>query len=119
MTPTNRELARIFKEMGAIYEFTDGLNRFRALAYQRAARILSGLKDDVSRYVGNGLEELPGIGESIAEKIREYLETGKIAKYEALKTTVPHELLDMMEIKGFGPQSLKRINKELGRISTS
>lgn len=114
MTPVNRELARIFKEMGAIYEFTDGVNRFRALAYQRAARMLTGLEEDVSHFVGKGLEELPGIGESIAEKIKEYLETGKIAKYETLKTTVPHELLDMMEIKGFGPQSLKRINKEQG-----
>lgn len=115
MTPTNRTLARIFKEMGAIYTFTDGINRFRALAYERAARVLGSLEDDISRYIeSDRLEEVPGIGESIAEKIREYVTTGKIAKYEVLKTSVPHELLEMLEIKGFGPQSLKRIHEELG-----
>lgn len=115
MTPTNRSLAKIFKEMAAIYEFTDGVNRFRALAYLRASRLLAGLEEDISVYVENGkLGDLRGIGESIAGKIKEYLKTGKIAKYESLKTTVPHELLDMMEIKGFGPQSLKTIYSELG-----
>ena len=115
MTPHNRDLTRIFREMAAIYRFNDGLNRFRALAYDRAARVLGGLEEDISEYAANDrLEDLRGIGESIAEKIREYLQTGKIAKYETLKTTVPHELLDMMEIRGFGPQSLKKISKELG-----
>lgn len=115
MTSTNRALARIFKEMAGIYEFSGAADRFRLLAYQKAARVLAGLEEDVSKYVaGNQLEELPGIGESIAEKIKEYLETGKIAKYESLKSTVPHELLDMLDIKGFGPQSLKQISAALG-----
>ncbi len=115
MTPTNRALARIFKEMGDIYTFNDGANHFRASAYLRAARVLAGLEEDVSRFTEPGaLENLPGIGESIAEKIREYLETGKIVQYEALKESVPHELLDLLDIKGFGPQSIKAISSALG-----
>ncbi len=115
MTSTNRALARIFKEMAGIYEFSGEADRFRVLAYQKAARMLAGLQEDVSTYLeGDKLEALPAIGESIAEKIREYVKTGKIAKYEALKKTVPHELLEMLDIKGFGPQSLKQISAALG-----
>jgi DNA polymerase (family 10) len=37
-----------------------------------------------------------------------------VQKYEELKKQVPHELLDMMQITGFGPQSLKSIHEKLG-----
>lgn len=118
MSAANRELARIFKDMAGIYAFSGEGDRFRVLAYDKAARVLGSLEEDVSKYAdSNQLEELPGIGESIAGKIREYLATGKIAMYESLKTTVPHELLEMLDIKGFGPESLKRITAALG-IST-
>lgn len=115
MNSSNRALARIFREMAGIYEFTGESDRFRVLAYLKAARVLESLEEDISKYVNNNqLDDLPGIGDSIAEKIREYLATGKIDKYELLKTTVPHELLEMLDIKGFGPESLKKISTALG-----
>lgn len=111
---TNKIISQIFKDMSAIYRYIGGDERFRALAYSKAAKVIGSLPEDVTVYVSNNsLKKLPGIGESIAEKIAEFITTGKIKKYEVLKKSVPHELMDMEEIRGFGPQSLKRIHDEL------
>ena len=114
----NNKLATIFKEMSSIYKYMGAEERFRAISYGKASKVIDNLQDDVSIYIKkNTLEELPGIGESISEKIKEFIKTGEIKKYELLKKNTPHELIDMMEIRGFGPQSLKRIYNELN-IST-
>lgn len=110
----NKDLSKIFKDMSSIYEYIGGEERFRAIAYRKASKVIDNLNEDIAFYSNSdALDELSGIGKSISEKIKEYLKTGKIKKYEALKKSVPHELIDMMEINGFGPQSLKIIHQEL------
>ena len=112
----NKDLANIFKKMAAIYEFLD--DRFRAMAYQRAAHIIEDLPDDVRNYIVTGkLYTIRGIGPSIASKIEEYVQTGKIQKYEELKKKVPEDFIELIDLPGFGPKTLKRIYEELG-IST-
>jgi len=114
MSDINRQLSRIFKDMSSIYQYLGGDERFRAMAYQKVARLLNNLPKDITHYIQDRtLEDIPGIGESIAGKIREFVSTGKIQKYEALKNRVPYELLDMADIKGFGPSSLKTIHEQL------
>lgn len=114
----NSELSDIFIKMSEIYRYMGGEERFRAIAYNKAAKVIAALPQDVSVYLKNDtLKALPGIGEGISEKIEEYILTGKIEKYEQLKATTPTELIDMMEISGFGPQTLKSIHDEL-KIST-
>ncbi len=112
----NKEIADIFKKMAAIYEFLD--DQYRAMAYQRAAHIIESLPDDVRHYLETGkLYTIRGIGESIASKIREYVETGKIQKYEELKKKIPEDFIELIDLPGFGPKTLKKIHDELG-IST-
>ena len=112
----NKDLSNIFRKMGAIYEFLD--DKFRSLAYYKAADILEDLPDDVRNYILNGkLYSIRGIGQGIATKIEEYVETGKIQKYEELKNLVPEEFIELMDLKGIGPKTLKRLYDELG-IST-
>jgi DNA polymerase (family 10) len=110
----NKQLARIFKDMSSIYQYTGGKQKFRAIAYAKAANVLDNLQQDISTYViNNTLDEVPCVGESIAEKIKEYISTGHIKKYEALKNRMPAELLEMMDITGFGPQTIKHIHTSL------
>lgn len=110
----NRKLSGIFHDMAVIYRYLGNEERFRALAYEKASRVIASLPEDVSVYAKqNKLEDIPGIGEGIHGKIEEYINTGKIAKYEELKKTVPHEIMELMEVTGFGPQSLKKIHSEL------
>lgn len=114
MPVLNKKLGKIFSDMSNIYQYSNGKQRFRALAYERAAKVISELQDDITVYAKNKkLDELPGVGESISEKIDEYLTTGKIGKYETLKKSVPIDLLELMNITGFGPKSLKTIHEEL------
>src|SRR5437773_1042063 len=75
------EVAQIFAEQGA--------NRFRVQAYQRAAAVLRELPRPVSEIYATqglaGLEQLPGIGESIAHSIRDLLSHGRLAMLERLR----------------------------------
>ncbi|MBI2729266.1 MAG: DNA polymerase III, partial [Sphingobacteriales bacterium] len=111
----NAELASIFHRMAACYKYLGSEEKFRAIAYDVAAKTLSTLRDDVEVYAKDvkTLDQLPGVGESIGEKIMEYLHTGKIKTYENLKRQVPQDLMDLMDVKGFGPSTLKVLHDEL------
>lgn len=100
--------------MSSIYQYMGGKQKFRAIAYAKAANTLDNLQQDISTYITNDkLKEIPHIGESIADKIKEYISSGHIKKYESLKNRMPAELLEMMDVKGFGPQTIKHIHKSL------
>ncbi len=114
----NAALSSIFHHMADCYRYLGNDNRFRAIAYENVAKILHNMKEDIADYATDikTLDEIGGIGESIAEKIIEYLHTGKIKTFEQLKKQVPYELLELMEITGFGPATLKTLHDKL-RIS--
>ncbi|MBS1635777.1 MAG: DNA polymerase/3'-5' exonuclease PolX [Bacteroidetes bacterium] len=114
----NKQLSRYLSDLSAVYTYLGGTERFRAAAYRKAAKVVEALPDDIAIYCKKGtLRRLPGIGESIAQKIEEFNKSGKIGKLEALKKQVPYELLDLLSVSGFGPESLRRLHEELG-IST-
>ncbi|NLR60570.1 DNA polymerase/3'-5' exonuclease PolX [Chitinophaga polysaccharea] len=112
----NTALRNIFHQMSACYRYLGPAERFRAIAYEVASRTLTNLQRDVSEYAGDiqSLDKLKGIGESIAEKIIEYIHTGKIKTFEALKRKVPMELLELMDMNGMGPATVKVLHDQLG-----
>lgn len=111
----NAELAAIFHRMAVCYKYLGSNEKFRAIAYEVAAKTIDSLRDDLEQYATDikTLEQLPGIGESIGEKIIEYLHTGKIKTFEKLKKQVPQELMDLMDVKGFGPSTIKVLHDVL------
>lgn len=111
----NTALAQIFHLMAACYKYQGAGQRFRASAYDAAARTIAELKDDISFYATDvkTLDQLHGVGESIAQKIIEYLKTGKIKTYEKLKREVPQNLLSLMDITGLGPATVKTLHDQL------
>lgn len=112
----NRELSIIFKEMARCYRYLGPEERFRAQAYEKAAGVLNNMKETIETRAGNlsALEAISGIGESIALKIGEYLRTGRIRQFEELKKRVPFELLELMDVNGIGPATLKKLHDQLG-----
>ena len=114
--PHNRELAEIFRRMADCYRFLGPDERFRAQAYTTASRTLSNLAEPVDLYHHDlrRLDALKGVGESIAAKIEEYLDTGSIATYTALQKKVPFELLSLMDIEGIGPATVRILYQTLG-----
>lgn len=112
----NVELASIFHQMASCYRYLGSEHRFRMMAYDGATRTISNLKDDISVYAPSikELDKLKGIGVSIARKIQEYLSTGKIKTFEKLKKQVPQGLLELMDINGFGPATIRTLHEKLG-----
>ena len=114
MHTLNKNLANIFANMAALYQLLNGENRFRTRAYQNASRVLDNMSEDVGEHLNQQeLENMHGIGESIAEKIIEYAETGKIAQYEALKDQVPTGFIELLDVEGIGPKTLNQLHREL------
>ena len=110
----NKELADLFEKMADILEFK-GENPFKISAYRKASRILGDLTQDIGEIAESGkLKDVPGIGEGMAQKIVEYLKTGKIAKYEEIRKGVSDELIGIMDIPGMGPKTLSLIHREKG-----
>ena len=110
----NKELADLFEKMADILEFK-GENPFKISAYRKASRIIGDLTQDIEEIAESGkLKAVPGIGEGMAQKIEEYLKTGKVSKFEEVKKGVPDELIAMMDIPGMGPKTLSMLHKEKG-----
>ena len=95
-----------------------GENTFKVRAYDTAADRLNGMTQDLGILVREGrLQELPGIGQGLADKISELVSTGKLGFYEELKAEFPASLLEMLQLPDLGPKKVMVLWKELG-IST-
>jgi len=76
--------------------------------------VLQDLREDVAILWQDGrLKEVPGIGEGLAEKISEYLSTGKMKRYEEIKKEVPSSLIELLGIQGLGPKTLALASRKL------
>ena len=104
----NQQIARIFNEIAELLEL-QGQNVFRIRAYRRAAQNIDGLSKDVATLSEEDLEAIPGIGKDLANKVKEYLETGKMAKHDELKKEIPEGVLQLLEVPGLGPKKAKMI----------
>jgi DNA polymerase (family 10) len=94
---TNREIAEFLKRIGDMLDIL-GENRFKVLAYRRAADNILNLGQDIHTYWQAGtLQEIPGVGQAIAEKVDELLTTGQLEFYERLQDQVPTGVVSLLE----------------------
>ncbi len=110
----NQEIAEIFENIANYLEMQDSPNPFRIRAFKKAAEILNNYPQDISKYNIEQLKALPGIGESLAQDILEYIKTGKMSYYEELKKNSPVKLEELIKIQGIGPKTVKKLYYELG-----
>jgi DNA polymerase (family 10) len=114
MYRVNKKLAEIFEAIGSIYEFKGSKERFRAIAYHNAARIINDLPEDIREHIKDGkFVKTYGIGKSIEEKIFEFLNTNQVNLYNELQKEIPKDFLALMKVQGFGPETLKRFYYDL------
>lgn len=109
----NKQLADTFTLIANLLEIK-GEIIYKTLAYRKAAENLMGLGREASEYWKEGkLEEIPGVGKAIAEKIDELLSTGKLEFLEKLKREVPEELAAWLQVPSLGPKKIALIWKTL------
>ncbi len=111
------DLARIFNEIGLLLELK-GENPFKSRAYYNAARTVENLAEELTKIINEGrLNELPGFGEALTKKVKEWSRTGTIEYYENLKNTIPPGLLELLRVPGLGAKKINTIYQTLGVTS--
>ena len=111
----NSDIVDIFNEVADLLEI-EGANPYRVRAYRNAARTISTLSRNVSDMVeaGEDLTEFSGIGEDLAGKIKEIVNTGDLEQLEKIEQRTPPELGDLLDVAGLGPKRVQTIYEELG-----
>lgn len=111
----NQELSKIFSEI-ALYLEMESVP-FKPQAYEKAAMILETLSEDVKdifkKQGREAIENIPGVGKSIADKIIEYIESGKIKYYEDYKKKIPVNIGELTAVEGLGPKRVKILWEKL------
>lgn len=108
----NEEVARIFERMARVLAFR-GKDRFRVMAYERAAVSIRDLEEDLASIDKAGkLEEIPGVGKDLSEMIREYCRTGKMKRYQQECKGIPPGLIELMSVPGLGPKTLAVLHRK-------
>jgi DNA polymerase (family 10) len=111
----NPDIARLFDEVADLLEIQDA-NPFRVRAYRNAARTIRDFPEpltDVVRAGAKDLTDIAGIGDDLAEKIREIVATGELGLRQQLAKKLPAGLLDLLRIPGLGPKRVKLLYKKL------
>ncbi len=111
----NSEVARILRNISILLDMDNV--QFKPRAYEKAAITIEALEEDLEKIYADGgikaLEQIPGVGESIAEKIEELLKTGKLGYYEELHKQAPVDLESLTRIEGLGPKTIKALYEKL------
>ena len=110
----NADIAAVFDEIADLLEI-QGENPFRIRAYRNAAREMQSLGVPAADMIAKGedLTELPGIGDDLAAKIREIVETGKCKALEKLRAKFPPTITTLLRLPGLGPKRVKMLYDEL------
>ena len=115
MAVHNKEIADILTRVADLLDIK-GANEFRVRSYRNAARTISDLSQSVAEKIehGDDLSELPDVGSSMAEKLREIVETGELSQLRQLEDEVSPDLPELMNIADLGPKRVATLHKELG-----
>ena len=114
MQASNRDIAEKFIKLADLLELEDE-NPFRIRAYRNAARIIRSYPKNFHEMVeaGEDLTQIHNIGDTLAKKITEIVQTGKISLLRRLEKEIPHDLEIMLKIPGLGPKRVRRLHEIL------
>ena len=115
MKNSNKEISKILYEIGE-YLGIKGI-QFKPRAYEKAGYSVENLEEEVSEIYKKGglkaVEDIPGVGVSIAKKIEELIKTGHLKYYEKLKKSLPVKIGELSSIEGVGPKMIFKLYKKL------
>ncbi len=115
MADTKGDVLDMLRELAELTVLDEGdPQSFRVRAYENAAHAIAAQATDLGRLTVKELQRIENIGKSTAEKIRELLETGKVARLDELRARHPAAIVALARIPGIGPKTVKRLRAELG-----
>ena len=113
MARPNDEVGALLAEYSDLIAITGG-EPYRARVYEKAARSIAGHHEDISKLDAAGLQKIPNVGKSIAEKVLEYFRTGKISAVEELRAKIPAGVRQLTAIPTLGPRKAMILYEQLG-----
>ncbi|MEU6592986.1 DNA polymerase/3'-5' exonuclease PolX [Streptomyces sp. NPDC046881] len=118
MARPNDAVEALLREYADLIAITGG-DAFKARAYEKAARAIGGYPADISTLDAEGLREIPNVGRSIADKVAEYLRTGRMAVVEERRARIPAGVRELITIPTLGPKKALRLYEDLHISSVS
>jgi len=115
----NRDIAAVFEEISNLMKIIqdDPKWTFKSAAYDRAKRSIESYPErleDVARDPNRKLTDVPGVGQDLAGKIKELIETGVSQYHQEQLAKIPRSLLDLLQLQTVGPQKVRLFYNELG-----
>lgn len=110
---TNKDIARYFNRLAKIMELHDE-NPFKIRSYANAYLTLRKIDQPLDTFPVEELIAIKGVGKNISDKIQELLSTGELQTYKKYADRTPEGIIQMLDIKGFGPKKIKVIWNQLG-----
>jgi len=91
-------VARALREIAALMQI-EGANPFKVRAYERGARALEGMPEDLGLLVREGrLTSVPGIGSALASTIGELFQTGRSPQLDRLRERLPPGVVELSQV---------------------
>jgi DNA polymerase (family X) len=112
MARANDTVEALLQEYADLLSISGG-DAFRVRTYEKAARSIGGYHTDIATLDLKGLQAIPNVGKSIAEKVKEYFDTGKINRLEELRAKVPAGVRQMISITTLGPKKAMLLYQDL------
>lgn len=111
----NLEIAELLRSVAAAYQLKDDeKNKFKIIAYQRAADAVEHLSSEAKDIWDEGkLKDVGGIGESIASHLDEIFRTGKSKHFEEVTKGIPSQVFELMKVPGIGVKTAFKLVGEL------
>ncbi|WP_285527811.1 DNA polymerase/3'-5' exonuclease PolX [Streptomyces lavendulae] len=116
MVRANDQVEAMLQEYADLIALRGG-DAFKARAYEKAARAVGGHPDDVSALDAEGLRDIPHVGRSVADKVLEYLRTGRMSVVDEARASVPAGVRELIAVPGLGPRKAMVLYEELGITS--
>ncbi|MFD9728599.1 DNA polymerase/3'-5' exonuclease PolX [Streptomyces sp. NPDC059072] len=113
MGRVNDEVEALLQEYADLIAISGG-DAFKVRAYEKAARSIGGSPLDVAELDAKGLKEIPNVGASIAEKVLDYLRTGRVPAIDEVRAAVPAGVRELTRIPGLGPKRAMLLHERLG-----
>ncbi len=108
----NAAIARALDDLADLQELS-GIAVFKVRAFRSAARAIEGLSESMAERVKTGkITGIRGVGEGVARRVTELLDTGKIAEAEDLRAKLPPGILDLVNLPGIGLKTAQLVWNE-------
>ena len=111
------KVVEVLREIALLLQLK-GENPFKVRAYEKGARVIELLEEDLDLLVKEKrLQEIDGIGKALKEKIEELVTTGRLLYYEELRKEFPDTLFELFKVPGLGPKKIQLLYNKLGITS--